>query len=117
VCTTEADFQRAPRAAVHAYRDFGVVFEPDELPQDKCSYFGYQLIRNVLAAYALDCSFCLITDARRPDLVDMFYAVVRAIWNSDMRCRSKLLLWQELSVNLPRSLRCFLLEKYGIGPT
>jgi len=111
---TEADFQRAPRSAMCAYRDFGVVFEPDELPQDQSWYFSYQLIRNVLAAYALDCSFCLITDARRPDLVEMFCAVIRAIRNADMRYRSKLLLWQELSTHLPRSLRSFLSEKYGI---
>ena len=32
------------------------------------AYAGYQLIRNVLAAYAEGCSFCVLHDARRPDL-------------------------------------------------
>ena len=31
-------------------------------------YASYQLIRNVLAAYAQNASFCVIHDARRPDL-------------------------------------------------
>jgi hypothetical protein len=34
----------------------------------KGKYASYQLIRNVLAAFALGQSFCVILDARRSDL-------------------------------------------------
>ena len=50
---TESDFQHAPKTAVHAYRDFGEVFEDEDLPQTEKDYRSYQLIRNVLAAHAI----------------------------------------------------------------
>src|ERR1700677_1625841 len=40
------------------------VFRPPGEP----GFASYQLIRSVLAAHAADCSFCVIHDARRPDL-------------------------------------------------
>ena len=36
-------------------------------------YAGYQLIRNVLAAYAQEGSFCVIHDERRPDLREAWF--------------------------------------------
>jgi hypothetical protein len=112
---TEADFQCAPKSRVHAYRDFASAFEQDELPQSETEYRGYQLIRNVLAACALNSSFILLVDARRPDLIEQYYLVIRAIKDADLRCRCRLLLWQELSALLSRPLQRFLQEKYGIG--
>src|SRR6267143_2472660 len=38
------------------------------LPKVTGCYTSYPLIRNVLAAHALDLNFCVILDARRPDL-------------------------------------------------
>jgi hypothetical protein len=112
---TETDFQRAPKIRVHAYRDFADVFERDNLPQGEDEYRGYQLIRNVLAASVLNGLFILIVDARRPDLTDQFYSVIRTIKDADLRCRCRLLLWQELSTLLSRPLQRFLDEKYGIA--
>ncbi len=37
---------------------------------------GYQLIRNVLAAYSADASFCVLCDARRHDLIETWYAIL-----------------------------------------
>ena len=112
---TEPDFQVAREDRhVERYRDLDAVFERDELPRAGERYAGYQLIRNVLAAYALDCSFCVLLDARRPDLLEQWYAVMRWVRPPELRVRCKVLTWQELAAALPGKLRNFLKEKYGI---
>lgn len=77
-------------------------------------YVSYQLIRNVLAAHASGSSFCVILDQRRPDLIEAWFEVMRAIRTFDLSTRSKVLTWQELVPLLPQSLREFLDLKYGI---
>ena len=111
---TESDFQRAPKTAVHAYRDFNEVFEDEGLPQTAKDYRSYQLIRNVLAAHVSGCAFCVLSDARRPELVEAWYAVMKCVRSVDLRMRCKVLTWQELARALPRTLIAFLGEKYGI---
>ena len=49
---TESDFQRSPKTAVRAYRDFNEVFDQEDLAQTERDFLSYQLIRNVLAAHA-----------------------------------------------------------------
>ena len=114
---TESDYQRAPRAVVRAYRDFGEVFEDENLPQTERDSLSYQLIRNVLAAHASGGSFCVLADARRQDLIEAWYAVMKCVRPVDLRIRCKVLTWQELARALPRTLRVFLGEKYGIDDT
>jgi hypothetical protein len=77
-------------------------------------YASYQLIRNVLAAHALDCSFCVIHDARRPDLREAWFKVMAAVKSADLRVRLKVITWQELVALLPNALQQFLDVKYGI---
>ena len=77
-------------------------------------YASYQLIRNVLAAYAQGCSFCVIHDERRPDLREAWFKVIAAVNNADLRVRLKVLTWQELAALLPEGLQRFLDTKYGI---
>jgi hypothetical protein len=77
-------------------------------------YASYQLIRNVLAAYATGCSFCVLHDERRPDLREKWFQVLAAVKSTDMRARLKVLTWQELSALLPDELQKFLDLKYGI---
>jgi len=79
-------------------------------------YAGYQLIRNVLAAYAQEASFCVIHDARRPDLQEAWFQVMAAVKSASMRSRLKVLTWQELDLVLPPALKEFLDLKYGIVP-
>ena len=59
-------------------------------------YVSYQLIRNVLAAHALGLSFCVILDARRPDLMEAWYSVMRYVRIATLRTRCQVLTWQEL---------------------
>jgi hypothetical protein len=78
------------------------------------AYASYQLIRNVLAAYAHGCSFCVVHDERRPDLREAWFRVMAAVKSADMRGRLKVLTWQELAALLPKELQEFLDLKYGI---
>lgn len=112
---TESDFQRSKAGVLEAYRDFRDVFDRRILSRDGDHYLSYQLIRNVLAAQALDCSFCVISDARRPDLREAWYAVMRAVRPVELRVRCKMITWQELATALPSKLQMFLAEKYGIS--
>ena len=88
---TESDFQSAKMALVERYRDLEEVFDVEELPMRGGRVIGYQLIRGTLAAHASGCSFCVLCDARRPELVETWYAVMRAVRSFELRCRLKLL--------------------------
>jgi hypothetical protein len=111
---TENDFQVKPAAMVESYRDLKEVLDVRALPRIGDRYVSYQLIRNVLAGYAMEASFCVIADARRPDLIDAWHAIMRCVRDADMRTRCKVLTWQELSSVLPATLQKFLKMKYGI---
>lgn len=114
---TESDFQKKSRTVVEGYRDFAEVFNVNELPADRQCYFSYQLIRNVLAAHAGACSFCVMMDQRRPDLREEWYAIMRCIRVHDLQMRCRMVTWQELASVLPVKLQGFLQEKYGLqGP-
>jgi len=112
---TESDFQRAGKRVLMVYRDFLDVFDHEQLPQTDSHYLGYQLLRNVLAAHAMQCSFCVLLDARRPDLIEAWYAVMKCVKPVELRAAFSVLTWQELAEALPSRLRAFLDSKYGIG--
>jgi hypothetical protein len=102
-----------------AAREFqaSIVARAREAEPAEAGYAGYQLIRNVLAAYAEGCSFCVVHDARRPDLREAWFQVMAAVKSAEMRVRCKVLTWQELAALLPEELQEFLDLKYGIvGP-
>jgi len=113
---TETDFQTAPVRLIERYRDYEEVFEPTELIQSRDAVRGYQLIRGVLAAYATGCSFCVLCDARRPEMIEKWHSVMRAVKSYALRSRLHVLTWQELAIALPRAMQRFLGEKYGIVP-
>jgi hypothetical protein len=112
---TESDFQSAEKGALWAYRDFSEVFDREQLPQTDDRYLSYQLLRNVLAAHAQQCSFCVLVDARRPDLADAWYAVMKCVKPVGLRIKLKISTWQEVTQNVPSKLQAFLAAKYGIN--
>jgi hypothetical protein len=115
---TETEFQRAPRSRVERYRDLECVFDTDALPQTADSYLHYQLIRGVLCLFAEQGTrYCVICDSRRPDLIDAWFAVASAVKPASLSSRLQLVTWQEIAATLPRSIRAWLIEKYGIEPT
>jgi hypothetical protein len=83
-------------------------------PPGEEGYASYQLIRNVLAAHATGCNFCVIHDQRRPDLREAWFEVMAAVKSAAMSVRLKVLTWQELAAVLPDALQEFLDMKYGI---
>src|ERR1700678_219725 len=111
---TETDFQTAPLRMIERYRDIGEVFDCDELTRNRDLVPNYQLIRGTLAAASTGGSFCVLCDARRPDLIENWYSVMRTVKTCDLRCRLQLVTWQELAAVLPEPLRKFLAMKYGI---
>jgi hypothetical protein len=112
---TEGDFQRAEKAKVLRYRDFLAVFDAAALPQSERLYCSYQLIRKVLAAHDRQASFCVLLDARRGDLLEAWYAVMKCVQAAELRTACKVLTWQELARALPMTLQLFLAQKYGIS--
>jgi hypothetical protein len=113
---TEAEFQRAPRIRVEGYRDFESAFDAPLLPQTAESYLHYQLIRGVLSAFAEQGTrYCVICDARRPDLIDAWFTVARAVKVPSLRSRLQLITWQEIAGTLPKPMRAWLAGKYGIA--
>jgi hypothetical protein len=92
----------------------GLVAGAEERAPREVRYRSYQLIRNVLAAYAAGARFCVICDARRPDLREAWFRVMAAVRNAEMRTRCLILTWQELASVAPVGLREFLNVKYGI---
>ena len=111
---TESDFQSCPVPLVERYRDFEEVFDTGKLPRSTEGYVSYQLLRNVLAAHAANARFCVLADARRPDLREQWFAVMRCIQNYELRLRGQMLTWQEIAMDLPVDLRRWLGAKYGI---
>ncbi len=110
---TEGAYQPAPARLLERYRDFEEVFDAEELRAGN-GFRGYQVVRGALAAYAAECSFVLLCDERRRDLVEGWFDVVKAVRSYSFRNRLKLLTWQEVAAAVPRSLQKFLAEKYGI---
>ncbi|MCU1269952.1 MAG: hypothetical protein JWN74_1246 [Acidobacteriaceae bacterium] len=113
---TEADFQIKDAGVVESYRDLAEVFDLKSMPKLDGKYVSYQLIRNVLAAHALNLEFCVVVDGRRPDLTEAWYAITKCISIPHLRTRCKIVTWQELSGSVPRDLQQFLDFKYGIAP-
>ena len=108
----EPDFELATNATIptQAYTN------PNNPKDPRTVMDGYQLIRNVLAAYANDASFCVLADARRHDLIETWYSVLSAVHSPTFATRLKLLTWQELATALSQDLQYFLETKYGIVP-
>jgi hypothetical protein len=112
---TESNFQTAAARLIERYRDLEIIFDITRLPRKDTGVIqGYQLIRNVLAAFASDAAFCVLCDARRHDLIEIWYSVLSAVHYPSFAWRLKLLTWQELALVLPKDLQQFLEAKYGI---
>ena len=114
---TETGFGQARPALLTRYLAFETVFDPEELCRTASGSFAhYQLLRGALAAEGTEGRFGLLCDARRPDLPQAWFAVLRAIRSADLRSRLTLVTWQELAAAVPAVPRHFLAEKYGIVP-
>jgi hypothetical protein len=98
---TETDFQSALARMVTRYRDFTEVITPTDLIKSADVVRACQLVHGVLAAHESGGSFCVSYDARRPDLIESWYAVMRSVRSCVLRCRLQLLTSQEIAALLP----------------
>ncbi len=110
---TEAVFPAAPLRKVERYRDFNEVFERAELLSNG-QVRSYQMVRGVLAAFALDGAFALVCDARRPEMLAAWEQVVRAVKSLELRARLRVVTWQEIAGVMPVSVQVRLERRYGI---
>ena len=112
---TEYGFQTAPWRLVERYRDFEEIFDVEDLPRLGASLLSYQLVRGVLAAHAAEgARYCVVCDARRPDLIADWYRILQCIRYPGLRCRLMLITWQEIASACTAPLQRWLDEKYGI---
>jgi hypothetical protein len=111
---TESTFGTAARERVERYVRLSQVFDVEELPWGPRGLQGYQLVRGVLAAQQSGRRFLLLCDGRRADLQEMWFRVLRAVRNCEVRSRMALLSWQELAGALPKTVQRWMAEKYGL---
>jgi len=111
---TESGFQTAPLKRALRYCGIHEAFDIDHLPTSAGAIQSYQLVRGVLAALHLQRQFVVLCDARRVDLIDKWFLVMRAVRCCELRSRLALVTWQELAAAVPADLQSFLKEKYGI---
>jgi len=111
---TENDFQSAPLRLLSRYRHLTEMFDTEWLPIRDGVVHSWQLIRGVLAAHTTGSSLCVFCDGRRSDLIDRWFEVMRAVADRSLRTRLGILTWQEIAMTLPKPVRVFLDEKYGI---
>jgi hypothetical protein len=117
---TEADSQFAPMRLVERYPGFDEIFDRDSLEVTRRGVRSYQLIRGVLATHSMTVEtgkparFCVLCDARRPDHLEAWFAVIRSVRSFELQARLTLLTWQEIVPALPAPLQLFLGEKYDI---
>ena len=114
---TEGGFGTASRERLLRYSGVADAFDVDALPWTEKGVAGYQVIRGVLAAEVHDARFALLCDGRRTDLIELWFRVVRAVRNAELRSRVVLFTWQEIAAALPPTVAGFLAEKYGIERT
>jgi hypothetical protein len=111
---TEADFQFAPMRMIERHAGFDQVFDRDLLQVTRRGVRSYQLLRGVLAARAVEGRFCVLSDARRTDLIADWFQVIRAVRSFEVQSHLRLVTWQEIAAVVPSHLRDFLARKYGI---
>ena len=111
---TEGGFGRAALERLLRYAGVEQCFDMEELPTGGAHILGYQLIRGLLAALQQEGRYLVLLDARRADLEEICFRVLRAVRSAEARSRFRMVTWQELAGALPATLQTFLGDKYGI---
>jgi Restriction Endonuclease associating with ARP len=111
---TEKSFTERGKPHVSRYTAIPRVFDIDLLPSNADEFFGYQLIRNVLAADQHGLRLMVLIDSRRPDLLHEWWGIHAAIRDGALRARCAVTFWQELARALPNEHAAFLEQKYGL---
>jgi hypothetical protein len=113
ICQSMRPMYRTPSARRILLSDLQKVFDCRKLPRQRQEHIftGY---RGMSSLPTPNLSFCVLLDARRPDLREQWYTVMSCVRPMDLTTRCKILTWQELSAALPLRLQRFLELKYGL---
>jgi hypothetical protein len=111
---TESTFTSRRRSHVERYHHLADVFDRERLPGDDTMIRGYQVIRNVLAAFETSGVSVVLIDERRSDLHDEWRTVTQAIVLRELASRCILATWQQLARSVPADLGDFLAAKYAL---
>lgn len=113
---TERDFTSTHISHLSRYVHLEDCFDLELLPraQERDTFGGYQLIRNVLAAAKDQARLVILIDCRRPDLLQQWWKVHGAIKSGELRNRCEVHFWQEVAAACNPSHRRFLEDKYGL---
>lgn len=111
---TEQDFTVRSQQHVLRYAAFLDLFDDSRLLTPAGEYFGFQLIRNVLAAAQTNRRLVVLIDMRRPDLLQEWWRVYGAIRDPRVRARCFVRFWQELAAAAVPDHRKALNLKYGL---
>lgn len=109
---TEKDFQTKAIQIVENYEGFNQVFDKDLLLKTDKRYMNYQLIRNILAAYKEKCSFTLLVDESRIDLIRSLQVTQMTVKNGETRKEIDFITWQEIASACGKDLKDYLNKKY-----
>ena len=110
---TESDFTEKLREVVYNYSNFKSLFHVDGFP-DGDKFKGYQVIRNLLAAFQENKRHILLCDERRSDLARSYYEIVSNLKYVNKRKKCRVIFWQEIQRHCGEELKTFLKNKYGI---
>ena len=109
---TEKDFTKKDLSIVLTYNQVNHVFNINKLMVAENVVSNYQLIRNILAAYAHDCSFTVILDQRRIDLIRQLLNTIAAVKDEELRTKIGFVTWQEIASVCGDDLKKYLENKY-----
>lgn len=112
---TESDFTTKELSTVLNYNQVLDVFDIDKLKVNEDKVKNYQLIRNILAAKKYNCTFKVILDARRTDLIRDFMVTIDAVKDDKLRSKINFVTWQEITSLCGKDLKEYLEDKYFAG--
>lgn len=111
---TETDFTEKHVSEVMKYKNINTVFNFDVLPIKNNKIQGYQIIRNILAAFQCKKSHCLICDIRRGDLIREYYQIINAINVDEIKLKVGVIFWQEIIKLCGADFKKYIETKYGM---
>lgn len=111
---TEDDFTKQELSIVLKYEQINDIFDIDKLKTEKDEVKNYQLIRNILAAYKHNCSFRVLLDQRRIDLIRELMETIAAVKDDNLRSKIGFVTWQEIASVCGKDLKEYLGKKYFV---
>lgn len=110
---TESSFTKKAIDIVLKYPHINEIFDVNGLPINSDEeVLGYQLIRNICAAYKYNYDFTVLLDENRIDLIESFNKITQTIKIEHLKNRINYVSWQNIIHTLDGDFREYLAKKY-----